>query len=36
MERLLGARVFLEIFVKVKKGWSSSESMLRELGIDQQ
>jgi GTP-binding protein Era len=36
MEHLLGAKVFLEIFVKVKKGWSSSESMLRELGIDQQ
>ena len=36
MESLLGAKVFLEIFVKVKKGWSSSESMLRELGIDQQ
>jgi GTPase len=35
MEALLGARVFLEIFVKVKKGWSSSESMLREFGIDQ-
>jgi len=35
MEALLGAKVYLEIFVKVKKGWSSSESMLRELGIDQ-
>ena len=35
MESLLGARVYLEIFVKVKKGWSSSQSMLRELGIDQ-
>jgi len=35
MEDLLGAKVYLEIFVKVKKGWSTSETMLRELGIDQ-
>lgn len=34
MERLLGARVFLELFVKVKKGWSSSGRMLKELGLE--
>lgn len=34
IEALLGAKVFLEIFVKVKSGWSSSDRMLKELGID--
>ena len=32
MERLLGTRVFLELFVRVDKNWSQSERMLRELG----
>jgi GTP-binding protein Era len=32
IERLLGARVFLELFVRVDKNWSQSERMLRELG----
>lgn len=32
IERLLGARVFLELFVRVDKDWSQSERMLRELG----
>ena len=32
MERLLGTRVFLELFVRVDKDWSQSERMLRELG----
>jgi len=32
MERLLGARVFLELFVKVVENWSERTSMLRELG----
>jgi len=34
IEALLGAKVFLEVFVKVKSGWSSSDRMLKELGID--
>jgi GTP-binding protein Era len=32
IERLLGTRVFLELFVRVDKNWSQSERMLRELG----
>jgi len=32
MERFFGSRVFLELFVKVKKDWHESSSMLRELG----
>lgn len=32
IERLLGARVFLELFVRVDKNWSQNERMLRELG----
>lgn len=35
IERLLGARVFLELFVRVDKDWSQSERMLRELGYSQ-
>lgn len=33
MENLFGARVFLELFVRVKKNWTSSERMLREFGL---
>lgn len=32
MEGFFGSRVFLELFVKVKKDWHESPSMLRELG----
>ena len=32
MERLFGAKIFLEVFVKVKGGWADSASMLRSLG----
>jgi len=32
IERMLGTRVFLELFVRVDKDWSQSERMLRELG----
>ena len=32
MERLLGTRVFLELWVKVVKDWRHNPSMLRELG----
>jgi GTP-binding protein Era len=35
IEHLLGARVFLELFVRVDKDWSQSERMLRELGYSQ-
>ncbi|MEI6305896.1 MAG: KH domain-containing protein, partial [Deltaproteobacteria bacterium] len=32
IERLLGTRVFLELFVKVVENWSERTSTLRELG----
>ena len=35
IERLVGTRVFLELFVRVDKDWSQSERMLRELGYSQ-
>ncbi|NOY12418.1 MAG: GTPase Era [Deltaproteobacteria bacterium] len=34
IERFLGTRVFLELFVRVDKDWSQSERMLRELGYE--
>jgi len=33
MENLFGAKVFLELFVRVKKDWTHSDKMLRELGL---
>jgi GTPase len=32
MERLFGGRVFLEVWVRVKSGWSDSDAMLTRLG----
>jgi GTP-binding protein Era len=32
IERLLGVRVFLQLWVKVKKGWRDNKKMLHELG----
>ena len=32
IERLLGGRVFLDVWVRVKRGWSDSEAMLTRLG----
>lgn len=32
IERLLGCRVFLELFVKVQKNWTDSDRLLREFG----
>lgn len=34
IEQFLGTRVFLELFVKVKKNWMDSERMLREFGYE--
>jgi GTP-binding protein Era len=34
IERFLGTKVFLELFVRVDKDWSQSERMLRELGYE--
>lgn len=32
MERAFGARVYLDLWVKVKKGWANNAAMLRSLG----
>jgi GTP-binding protein Era len=34
LERLLDARVFLELFVKVRSGWADNEAHLRSYGYD--
>ncbi len=34
IERFLGTRVFLELFVKVQKNWTQSARMLKELGYE--
>lgn len=33
MENLFGAKVFLELFVRVRKDWTGSDRMLREFGL---
>jgi len=33
MENLFGSKVFLELFVRVKKDWTSSDKMLQEFGL---
>jgi len=35
IERLLGHKVFLQLWVKVKKGWSDSERALHNLGFSE-
>jgi GTP-binding protein Era len=35
MERLLGQKVFLQLWVKVKEGWADDDRALRSLGIDE-
>ena len=32
-EKLLGVRIFLKLYVKVKKGWREDERVLRNIGI---
>jgi GTP-binding protein Era len=34
MEKLFGGKVFLELWVKVRRGWTEDEAALRRLGID--
>lgn len=36
MERLLGSKIFLELWVKVKKDWRNRESVLKSLGFRQE
>jgi GTP-binding protein Era len=33
MEKLFASKVFLELFVRVKKDWTSSDKMLQEFGL---
>ena len=33
MEKLFGAKVFLELFVKVQREWTTSDKMLQEFGL---
>lgn len=33
MERVFGGKVFLEVWVKVKRGWADSEATIKRLGI---
>jgi GTP-binding protein Era len=35
VERLIGHRVYLELFVKVEEGWRDSPRALNEMGIDE-
>ena len=35
MEKLIDQKVFLQLWVKVKAGWSDSEAALRSLGYDE-
>ena len=32
-EKLLGVKIFLQLWVKVKKGWREDENMLKNLGL---
>lgn len=34
IERLLGSKIYLELWVKVKEDWRNTDSMLRNLGYD--
>jgi GTPase len=34
LERLLGTKVFLSLFVKVKSGWADNQAMLKQLGYE--
>jgi GTP-binding protein Era len=34
LERLLDARVFLELWVKVKSGWADDDAHLRSYGYE--
>lgn len=34
MEKLFGGKVFLEVWVRVKRGWADSEARLRRAGLD--
>ena len=33
MERLFGGKVFLEVFVRVKRGWAATDASLARFGL---
>ena len=35
MERLLGTKVFLTLWVKVREGWRDNEYFMRNFGYEQ-
>jgi GTP-binding protein Era len=36
MEMMLGCKVFLQLWVKVKQGWCDDEHALRQLGYSEE
>jgi GTPase len=34
MERLFGGKVYLEVWVKVKRGWAQNAVALRRMGFE--
>ena len=34
LERLFGTRVYLDLHVRVRRGWRENERILRELGLE--
>jgi GTP-binding protein Era len=34
IERLIGGKVYLDLWVKVRKGWREDDRQLRRLGFD--
>jgi GTP-binding protein Era len=34
MEKLFGGKVYLEVWVKVRRGWTDDDAALRRLGYD--
>jgi GTPase Era involved in 16S rRNA processing len=34
MEQLFGGKVFLEVRVRVRRGWANSAAALRRMGLD--
>ena len=35
IERMLGQKVFLQLWVKIKSGWADDERALRSLGLNE-
>ena len=35
MERLFGGKVFLQLWVKARRGWAQSDAAVKSLGLEQ-